>query len=87
MQLGERHRKHWHWNLALTALLLALWFAVTFVAGWYARDLQDITVLGFPLPYYLGAQGAPLIYLLINGGYAWLMSRLDRKYGVAEEDE
>ncbi len=87
MQLSDRHQQYWHRNLGLTLVLLAIWFIATFVVGWFARDLQGITILGFPLPFYMGAQGSPLVYLLITGCYAFGMDWLDRKYGVAEREE
>jgi len=87
MQLTEKHRQYWKKNLRLTAALLTIWFVVTFVVGWFARDLQNITILGFPLPFYMGAQGSLVIYVLIIGYYAWAMNKLDREYGVDERDE
>jgi putative solute:sodium symporter small subunit len=87
MQLTEKHRQYWQKNLRLTAVLLAIWFTVTFVVGWFARDLQAITILGFPLPFYMGAQGSLVVYVLIIGYYARAMSKLDREYGVDERDE
>ncbi len=86
MQLTERHRRYWRRNLRMTGLLLAVWFAVTFVGGWFARDLQFITILGFPLSFFMAAQGALLIYVALVGYYAWCMDRLDREYGVHEEE-
>ncbi len=87
MQLSERNRQYWRKNLRLTGVLLAIWFAATFAVGWYARELQSFTVLGFPFSFYMGAQGALLIYVLLVGYYAWRMDRLDREYGVEEEGE
>jgi putative solute:sodium symporter small subunit len=83
MRLGRKHRDYWRRNLKLTASLLAVWFVVTFVVSYFARDLADVTVLGFPLGFYMGAQGAPVIYLLIIWWYARYMNNLDREYGVA----
>lgn len=85
MELTERHRQYWKRNRRRTAVLLAIWFVVTFVAGWFARDLQVITIFGFPLSFYVAAQGAVLVYVLLVGYYAWCMDRLDRAYGVHEE--
>jgi putative solute:sodium symporter small subunit len=87
MQLTEKHRQYWQKNLRLTAVLLVIWFIATFVVVWFARDLQAITVFGFPLPFYMGAQGSLVIYVLIIGYYAWAMNKLDREYGVDERDE
>ncbi|HNJ77096.1 MAG TPA: DUF4212 domain-containing protein, partial [Azospira sp.] len=37
MQLSQKHVEYWQKNLRMTAILLAIWFVVTFVASWYAR--------------------------------------------------
>jgi putative solute:sodium symporter small subunit len=86
MRLTEKHRQYWRRNLRLTGVLLAVWFVVTFVVGWFARDLQSVTFLGFPLSFYMGAQGAVLIFVVLVGYYAYRMDRLDREYGVHEDD-
>ncbi|MQM30131.1 MAG: hypothetical protein CRU78_06145 [Candidatus Accumulibacter phosphatis] len=84
MRREQQHRNYWRRNLKMTALLLAMWFAVTFVVSFFARELAEITVMGFPLGFYMGAQGAPLVYLAIIWWYARYMNRLDRQYGVRE---
>ena len=84
MRREQQHRNYWRRNLKMTALLLAMWFAVTFVVSFFARELAEITVMGFPLGFYMGAQGAPLVYLAIIWWYARYMNRLDRQYGVSE---
>jgi len=84
MRLERKHRDYWRRNPKLTALLLTTWFVVSFVVSFFARELAEITIIGFPLGFYMGAQGAPLIYLVIIGWYARYMNRLDRQYGVRE---
>jgi putative solute:sodium symporter small subunit len=86
MQLTEKHKQYWHKNLKLTGALLVVWFVVTFVLGWFARDLQSITFLGFPLSFYMGAQGAILIFVFLVWFYAYRMNKLDHEYGVQEGD-
>ncbi len=87
MQLTEKHKQYWQKNLRLTGILLAIWFFATFVIVWFARDLQSITFLGFPLQFYMGAQGSLIIYVAIIWYYAHAMNKLDREYGVHEGDE
>jgi putative solute:sodium symporter small subunit len=87
MQLTEKHREYWRKNVRLTAILMAIWFVVTYVVGFYARELNAITVFGFPLGFYMGAQGALIIYVVMIFYYARYMNRLDQEYGVAEEDK
>ncbi|MBS1136260.1 MAG: putative solute:sodium symporter small subunit [Proteobacteria bacterium] len=87
MQLTQGHQDYWRRNLKITVVLLAIWFFVTFVVGYYARDISDITVMGFPLPFYMGAQGALIIYVLIILFYAKYMNGLDKEYGVHEGED
>ena len=86
MQLTERHNEYWRKNLVITAILLLVWFIVTFVEAWFARELNTITFLGFPLGFYMSAQGSLAIYVIIIGIYAILMRRLDLEYNVDEGD-
>lgn len=87
MQLSAKHEEYWHRNLRITAILLALWFFVTFFFAFFARSLSSITFFGFPLPFYMGAQGALVVYVLIIWYYAKYMNDLDNEYGVHEEED
>lgn len=71
---------HWARTRRITALLLTLWLATGFCTVFFARDLAHMSVFGWPLSFYLAAQGASLIYLTIIGVYAWHMQRLDRDF-------
>ena len=86
MQLTQKHNEYWRKNLKYTAILLAIWFLVTFVEAWFARELNTITFFGFPLGFYMSAQGSLAIYVIIIGVYAWYMTKLDKEYGVDEGD-
>ena len=87
MELSEKHKEYWQRNLRVTAVLLAIWFVVTFVFSYFARELNEINFLGFPLGFYFGAQGALIIYVLIIWFYARYMNKLDTEYGVHEGEE
>ena len=87
MQLTERHKEYWHKNLVITAILLVIWFIVTYVEAWFARDLNQYSFLGFPLAFYMSAQGSLIIYVVLIGIYAWYMNRLDVEYEVDEGDD
>ena len=85
MQLTQKHREYWQKNLRITSILLAIWFFVTFVIGYFARDL-NVTFFGWPFSFWVAAQGALIVYVLIIWYYARHMNRLDRAYGVDEEE-
>ncbi|HBD19372.1 MAG TPA: DUF4212 domain-containing protein [Arenimonas sp.] len=81
----ERRKEYWRRTLRITAILLSIWFVVTYVVIFFAVPLNEFTFLGFPFAFYMGAQGALAIYVVLIVFYAWYMNRLDREFGVAEE--
>ena len=85
MQVSAKHQAYWSKNLRLTAILLAIWFVVTYVVSSYARDL-NFNFFGWPFSFYMGAQGSLVIYVAIIWYYARYMNNLDHEYGVAEEE-
>lgn len=85
MHVSANHRRYWHRNLQLTAGLMLVWFGVTFGAVYFARDL-DFSFFGWPFSFWIAAQGAPAVYVLIVALYARAMGRLDVEHGVAEEE-
>ena len=86
VKVTEKMREYWRRNLVITAVILAIWFVVTYVAAFFAPQLNKITFIGFPLGFYMGAQGSLIIYVILIFYYAWKMNKLDREYGVREED-
>lgn len=87
MQLTERHKEYWSKNVTITVILLAIWFVITFVMGYFARDLTAFTVLGFPFSFYMAAQGSLALYVLIIWYYAHYMNKLDLEYDVHEGED
>jgi putative solute:sodium symporter small subunit len=78
--------QHWSRARRLTLVLLGLWLATGFGTVFFARDLAHLSVFGWPLSFYLAAQGASLGFLAIIGAYAWRMRILDRDYRRMLED-
>ena len=72
--------RHWRRTRKLTALLLLGWFGATFCTVFFARELSAMSLAGWPLSFYLAAQGASLAYLAIIGAYALGMERMDRRF-------
>ena len=86
MQMTNRRREYWRRTVSLTWVLAVIWFVFTFVMGYFARELATIKFMGWPLSFYMAAQGSLIVYVVIIGYYAWKMRRLDRQYGVQEGD-
>src|SRR5215210_5604128 len=77
---------YWAANVRLIIGLLLIWFGVTFLPILFVNQLNRIEVLtGFPLGYYMGAQGSLMAFVILIFFYAWRMERLDQAYGIAQE--
>ncbi|WP_372657281.1 DUF4212 domain-containing protein [Hydrogenophaga sp.] len=85
MTVTRNHHLHWRKNLRVTAWLLCIWFVVTFVVSYFARELS-FNFFGWPFSFWMGAQGALVVYGLIIAYYAWYMDRLDLACGVEETE-
>lgn len=87
MQLTDKHREYWRRNLNMTVVLLAIWFVATFVMAYFARPLAGINFFGWPLSFYMGAQGSLIIYVIVIWFYARKMRQLDEEYDVHEGED
>lgn len=84
----QQKREYWRYNLRLTTILLVIWFVVAYLlSGLFAGTLNRISFLGFPLGYYMAAQGSLAIFVIEIAVYARLMNRKDLEYGIREEGE
>ena len=77
--------RYWQKVRALTFILLAFWTVLNFCVIFFARELSSLMLFGWPVPFYMAAQGTILIYLLIIGGYARTVNQLERALASAEE--
>jgi len=85
MRDARQRQRHWRGNLFVTALLLLVWLSVTFGVSYFARELS-FNFFGWPFSFWMGAQGALAVYLLIVGFYAWYTNRLDVRHGADEHE-
>jgi len=76
---------HWRATRRITLALLGLWLATGFGTVFFARELARFELFGWPLSFYMAAQGAALVSLASIGVYAWRMRCLERRYAQALE--
>lgn len=82
----SQKQAYWRYNIRLTTVLLIVWFVVTYiVSGIMAGWLNQFSFIGFPLGYYMAAQGSLAIFVVEIAVYAWLMNRKDVEFGIREE--
>ena len=86
MKVTDKMREYWSRNLKVTAVLLAIWFVFSYVLIILAPSLHNVNFIGFPLSFYMAAQGTLIVYVVIIFYYARKMNQLDNEYGVQEEE-
>ena len=82
----ETNKKdYWKQNLKYLAILLSIWFLVSFLCGiLFADYLNQFMLGGFPLGFWFAQQGAIYFFVILIFVYVFLMNRLDKKYKVDE---
>lgn len=84
-QDSTRAAAYWRANIRVVLSLLAVWFIVSFGFGIIAVDeLNKIQFYGFKLGFWWAQQGSIYVFMVLIFVYAWLMHRIDRKYGVSD---
>ncbi|MBW2242321.1 MAG: DUF4212 domain-containing protein [Deltaproteobacteria bacterium] len=79
---------YWRANLRLMAVLLVVWFFVSYGLGiLLVEPLNQFMLGGFPLGFWFAQQGSIYAFVVLIAIYAFAMDRLDRRYGVAENPQ
>jgi len=75
--------KYWKENLKYLAILLSIWFLVSYVFGILLVDqLNTIRLGGFKLGFWFAQQGSIYVFVILIFVYIRLMNKLDKKYNL-----
>lgn len=80
---GERY---WARTSTLMWIMLVLWIFFSFVVHMFVGQLNQIKILGFPLGFYMAAQGSLIIFVAMLFWFAYRQDQIDRDEGMAEDD-
>lgn len=84
----EAASEYWRANIKLLAVLLSIWFIVSFGAGILLVDwLNQFRMGGFKLGFWFAQQGSIYTFLILIFVYVYKMNQLDRRFGVREDEE
>jgi putative solute:sodium symporter small subunit len=78
-------QRYWSATRALMFFMLFLWFVFSFGVHFFVNELNSITFLGFPLGFYMAAQGSLIAFVLMLFWFASAQDSIDRKHDVAED--
>lgn len=82
----EVRAKHWAKTKRLTIITLIIWFIFSFGVHWFADSLNSFTFIGFPLGFYMAAQGSLVVFVVLIFWLARSQNKIDEEYGVAEDE-
>ena len=77
---------YWEETRSLMIKVLVVWFIFAFVVHAFVVPLNQIVIFGFPLGFWMAAQGSLIVFVALIFWYARRQNAIDVKYGVAEED-
>lgn len=78
--------RYWKTNLTLVLILLAIWFAVSYLFGIVlVEPLNQIRIGGAGLGFWFAQQGSIYTFVVLIFVYAIAMNAIDRKYDVHED--
>ncbi len=81
----QQMEAYWGRTSKLMWTILALWFFFSFVIHLFAVSLNEIRILGFPLGFYMAAQGALIVFVVLCFWNARAQESIDEEFGVSDE--
>ena len=88
INLQERRKAYWRANLRILAILMSIWFAVSFGCGiLFVDQLNQIKIGGFRFGFWMAQQGSIYVFLVLIFVYVRFMNKLDRKFKFEEEND
>lgn len=81
----ETTERYWNATRMLMFFMLFLWIVFSFVIHMFVNQLNHVTLLGFPLGFYMAAQGSLIAFVVMLFWFARAQDNIDRKYGAAED--
>ena len=76
---------HWSKTSRLMWTIMALWLFFSFIVPAFAVQLNNIVIAGFPLGFYMAAQGSLISYVVLCFWNASAQNKIDEEFGVAED--
>lgn len=82
----SRREEHWRRTKSLMVVTLSIWFIFSYVVHWFANALNSMEFFGWPLGFYMAAQGSEIIFVITLFWFARTQHKIDTECGFAEEE-
>ena len=79
-------KAYWRKNLSYLAILLTIWFTVSYGFGiLFVEQMNTIKMGGFKLGFWFAQQGSIYVFVILIFVYVYLMNKLDKEFDVDEK--
>ena len=82
----ENRIEHWRRTRRLMIAHLTVWFIFAYVVHWIALPLNNVNFFGWPLGYYMSAQGSLIVFVVQLFVFNRQQHAVDVKFGVEEQE-
>ena len=79
--------KHWEKTKGQMIVTLLLWFVFGYLIFMFGADLNSASFLGYPLAYYMCAQGSIVAFVVILFWSANKQEKIDEEFGFTERGD
>jgi putative solute:sodium symporter small subunit len=84
--MTSQQEAHWAATRRLMITHLVIWFIFSFVVHWFASELNSVSFAGWPLGFYMAAQGSLIVFVVQLFLFVRQQHAVDVKFGMAEEE-
>ena len=85
--LQERRKAYWRANLRILAILMSIWFVVSFGCGiLFVEPLNQIKLGGFKFGFWMAQQGSIYVFVALIFVYVRQMNKLDREFNFQDSE-
>ena len=79
--------RHWGKTKNLMIITLIIWFIFSIVIFMFGEGMNEGSFLGYPLAYYMSAQGSIVIFVVLIFWFAGRQEKIDEEFGFTEKEE
>ena len=86
---GKMSNKQNHWERSKNHMLITvvIWFFFSTVIFMFGSEINSASFLGYPLAYYMTAQGSLLAFVLLIFWFANRQEKIDEECGFSEKED
>ena len=79
--------RHWGKTKNLMIITLIIWFIFSIFIFVFGEEMNTISFLGYPLAYYMSAQGSIVVFVVLIFWFANRQEKIDEEFGFTEKED